>query len=288
MSRPLSVDGIREFADRFDAFIIDQWGVLHDGAAPYPGSIDALQALHERGKKLVLLTNSGRRASLNRERMTELGFDTGILEGIVTSGEAAWKALSDRAFAPFDSLGRRCYLVTSGNDTGPVEGLDIEVVDDVGKADFLYFTFLQSSIEDIPRFDPLLERALERRLPFLCSNPDRVAVNAGGMTAAPGSIAARYETMGGEVAYVGKPHRPIYTACLAHLDGIAHDGIVCIGDSIEHDIKGANDMGFASCFIRNGIHRDAFGKGVDEMSVIDRLTAEHGGRPDFALADFRW
>ncbi|MEZ5826212.1 MAG: TIGR01459 family HAD-type hydrolase [Geminicoccaceae bacterium] len=196
--------------------------------------------------------------------------------------------LRDRSLQPFDRIGRRCYLVTNGNDLGPVEGLDVELVDDPGDADFLFFTFLQSAIEDVPQFDPLLRRALERKLPFLCSNPDRVAVNAGGMTAAPGSVAARYEEMGGTVVYVGKPHNPIYRACLSLLEGVDHDRIVCIGDSIEHDIQGANRMKLASCFIENGIHRDAFAGSADNGRVLDELIAEHRGRPDFVLSNFHW
>jgi len=288
VSAPIFVDGLHAFFEHFDGFIIDQWGVLHNGSAPYEGALEGIEHLKRHGKRLVLLTNSGRRASTNERRMRELGFDTGVLEGIVTSGEATWSALRDGLLPAFGNVGKRCYFVTNGSDMGPIEGLDIEPVDDIGDADFLYFTFLQSEIDDVPQFDPLLERALARNLPFLCSNPDRIAVTANGMTAAPGSVAARYGDMGGEVIYVGKPHRPIYEACLAHLDGVDHSRIVCIGDSIEHDIKGANNMNLASCFIENGIHKDAFDKGADAGQALEKLVAEHGGRPTYVMPGFRW
>jgi hypothetical protein len=37
--------GLKSLADRFDYFIVDQWGVLHDGKKAYEGTIEALQNL---------------------------------------------------------------------------------------------------------------------------------------------------------------------------------------------------------------------------------------------------
>ena len=46
-------------ADSFDLFMIDQFGVLHDGVSPYLGAIECLASLKARGKGVVLLSNSG-------------------------------------------------------------------------------------------------------------------------------------------------------------------------------------------------------------------------------------
>ena len=39
------IGGLRELAPRYDGFILDLWGVIHDGVTPIPGAIDCLQSL---------------------------------------------------------------------------------------------------------------------------------------------------------------------------------------------------------------------------------------------------
>jgi HAD superfamily hydrolase (TIGR01459 family) len=280
------VDGVGAFIDAYEGFLIDQWGVLHNGERVYPGAFDVLAELARRNKRVVLLTNSGRRRSFNEERLQELGFNTRTLAGIVTSGEATWQALRQRAIEPFRSLGRRCLLFTRADDMGPVEGLDLELVTDPEQADFLYLTWLDALTHSIDEFDQVIEVAARRALPMICSNPDRVAPTEGGLTQAPGSLAERYRGLGGRVIYVGKPHAPIYAACLDLLEDLEPHEICGIGDSLEHDIQGAKAAGMGAAFITRGIHADAFPEGASraaERRALDELVAEHGAAPDWAL-----
>lgn len=284
------VDGIGSFLDRYDAFLIDQWGVLHNGTTVYPGAMQALAELERAGKKVVLLTNSGRRRAFNAERLEELGFDTERLTGIVTSGEATWRALLERAAPPFSELGKRCLLFTRADDAGPIEGLDLDLVTDPLKADFIYLTWLDALTHTIDEFDRLISIAAGRRLPMLCSNPDRVAPTEGGLTQAPGALAERYRAIGGRVIYVGKPYRPIYDACLALLPGIEPSAICGIGDSFEHDIQGAKGAGLAAAFITTGIHAAEFPKDMDmaaKEAAIETLIRKHGQAPDYVIPGFR-
>ena len=55
------LDGIAPIADRYDGFVLDLWGVVHDGQKPYPGVPEALAELKGRGKRVVFLTNAPRR-----------------------------------------------------------------------------------------------------------------------------------------------------------------------------------------------------------------------------------
>ncbi len=57
-----SLRGIRSLAERYDVFIIDLWGTLHNGIVAYPGAIDALTRLKGEGKRIGLLSNVPRRA----------------------------------------------------------------------------------------------------------------------------------------------------------------------------------------------------------------------------------
>lgn len=284
------VDGVGAFVDRYQGFLIDQWGVLHNGERVYPGAMAMLAELARRGKQVVLLTNSGRRRAFNEERLLELGFNTRALAGIVTSGEATWQALRRRDVEPFKSLGRRCLLFTRADDMGPVDGLDLELVTDPAEADFLYLTWLDALTHSIEEYDRLIAVAAARNLPMVCSNPDKVAPTEGGLTQAPGSLAERYREIGGRVCYVGKPYAPIYAACRDILDGLEADEICAIGDSYEHDVQGAKKAGLAAAFIMRGIHARDFPEGASpaaDQRALDRLAAEHGITADWALPQFR-
>ena len=61
---------LEDLADQFDAFFIDQFGVLMDAAGPYPFAVDAIKRLSEYDKPIVLLSNSGKRAK-KKLKLTE-------------------------------------------------------------------------------------------------------------------------------------------------------------------------------------------------------------------------
>jgi HAD superfamily hydrolase (TIGR01459 family) len=290
MPEPRFVEGVSAFADRYDGFVIDQWGVLHDGTRPYPGVPEAMAELKRLGKRVVLLSNSGRRADVNRERLAQLGFDTDSLDGVVSSGEACWQLMHARAHAPWDRLGRRCHLVTIGGDRGVLHGLDLELAEDVADADFVFMSGIDPWVT-LDELRPMAEVAVARGLPAVCSNPDIVAISGGKLVSVPGALARIYEELGGTVHYVGKPHAPIYEVTLAALEGLEPSRIVAIGDSLEHDIKGANGAGIHSAFVTSGIHRDEFADGVSEdakRAALDRLGREIGAVPEWVIPGLRW
>ena len=59
--------------------------------------------------------------------------------------------------------------------------------------------------------------------------------------------------MGGKVIYYGKPYPEIYESCIQN-----EKKILVIGDNLNTDIKGANNMNYESLFILNGIHKNEF------------------------------
>ena len=282
---------LAEIAPRYRGFIIDQWGVLHDGGDPYPDAIDCLRALRALDKRIVLLSNSGKRAEENGRRLAEMGFEHHLFDAIVTSGEATWQALRDRTDPAFAGLGERCYLWSRDHDRSHVDGLPLEVVEDAGDADFLLLAGIEDHAELAP-FLPILEIGARRGLKMVCANPDIVAIyphDRRGM--APGGVARHYESLGGEVIYVGKPHRPVYELCLKKLGGLPLDGILGIGDSVEHDIAGGSGVGIDTALLTQGVHSDAFA-GADDPDrramAVARLTEAHGATPRWLLPRFVW
>lgn len=284
-------DGIGPLAERYDGFIVDQWGVLHDGAAAYPGVIDALLRLADAGKRVVVLSNSGKRAALNRERLARLGFGPGAFAGVVTSGEATWRALRVRGDPFFARLGRRCLLVSAPGDRSVVEGLDLDLVDDPAAADFVLVTGLGDKARALGSYDGLLRAALDRDLPLICANPDIVGITAEGLVATPGALTRRYAELGGTTRSIGKPHPEVYAECRALLGAVPAARIVAVGDSLEHDIAGGAAARLATAFVTSGIHADAFADAVDGAArrrALARLAERFGATPDHAVPVFAW
>ncbi len=286
MSAPRFVDGIAAFADRYRGFVLDQWGVLHDGRQAYPGARETVRELSRRGKRLVVLSNSGRRAANSWRRLEGLGFDPADFERVVTSGEIAWGMLAEPGRLPFAGPGRRCFLLTNENDRSFVEGLELILVDTVEAADFVLAIGLDSACATLDDCRALATALRRRGLPMICTNPDKIAVVPGGTGIAPGALAALYEEQGGEVLWIGKPHRPIYDACLALLDGLEPAEIVAIGDLLEHDIKGANEAGIASCLVQHGIHAAELRPGAaraEQEEGLEALCRRYATGPDWVV-----
>jgi HAD superfamily hydrolase (TIGR01459 family) len=291
MVEPTFCSGLADLASRYRGFIVDQWGVLHDGGAPYPDALEGLAELRAAGKRVVLLSNSGKRAAINRQRLAGLGIAADLYDALVTSGEATWQALAGRSDAFFAGLGRRCAFWSRGSDRSLVDDQGLEVVADLEQADFL----LLGGIDDDARlehFTAALERAAGLELPMICANPDVVAVRpGGGFGIAPGAVARHYQDLGGPVVYVGKPHRPVYELCLQTLAPLPSSEILVVGDSVAHDIAGGAAMGLATALIMGGIHAPLFDleRGLSaNAAALDRLEAEYGARPDWVLPRFRW
>ncbi|MGI9434640.1 MAG: TIGR01459 family HAD-type hydrolase [Geminicoccaceae bacterium] len=291
MNETIFAPALDAVAARYHGFVIDQWGVLHDGGAPYPGAIDCLRSLREMGKQIVLLSNSGKRAEHNGHRLAEMGFGHDLFDAIVTSGEACWQALFDRTDPAFARLGSRCLLWARDSDTSHVNGLDLDLVDRADDADFLYL----AGVPDYAELDGYLEALVigaRRGLPLICANPDIIAIYPnGGRGMAPGGVARHYEGLRGEVIYVGKPHRPVYELCLQKLEGLSRDGILGIGDSLEHDIAGGNGIGIDTALLAHGVHRDAFDgatTGEAKKAALDQLATSYGTRPNYVLPSFVW
>lgn len=297
-----SLAGIRPLAEsgRFKAWFLDQFGVLHDGKKPYPGAILALEKLAGFGAKMVIISNSSRRASVTMEKLGSLGFDTSCFLAAVTSGELTHQYLQKREDPWFAALGRKCVHLTWGSRGAiSLEGLGLQVVSNVDDADFILAHGTEAL--GLPSGDPLpkslgeLEQVLvlgiQKRLPMVVANPDYVTVEARDLCVMPGTLAAKYESLGGEVKWMGKPDKVIYTSAMS-LAGVETHECITVGDSLHHDIKGANGVGMASAFITGGIHASELGlsefgetAGDDTVST---LCCKHSAYPSYVLPSFTW
>lgn len=281
MSAPLAVGGIAALLDRFDVFLVDQFGVLLDGRAAYAGAAETLARLKAAGKTVVLLSNSGRRAGPNEARLARLGFSRRSYDFLVSSGEVAWQLLAEGRFGPTPLQGSKCLLLARDRDLSAVEGLGLERTEDGGDADFVLLAGSEGDRLSLDDYSALLAPAAARGVPLLCTNPDRIMLTPLGPRFGAGRIAELYQALGGAVTWVGKPHPAIYRFALARLGG-PPGRIVAVGDSIEHDVAGARAAGLSAALVRTGVHAEC---GAAALAALYRA---HGATPDFLLPRFAW
>lgn len=271
------LDSLAEIASDFDAIVLDQWGVLHDGSAPYPRAADILAALRQTGIRLAVLSNSGKRSAPNARRIADMGFPADLFDCVMTSGEALWQDMSHGRIPEtrFFAIER-----TPGDAARWAEGLDLSFPGRPDEAEALLLMGLPDG-DDGTAWRAVLDHALAAQMPVYCSNPDRASPRAGGKTVlSPGALAHDHADRGGHVVFYGKPHKPVFDALELALDS---DRLLMVGDSLEHDIAGGRAAGWSTALIRNGLYARTFAKG-SAGAILNRLTADMSApAPDYTL-----
>lgn len=256
MVAPVTVDSIEELHADFDLFLFDQYGVLHDGSHTYPGMIDCVATLKSHGKATAVISNSGKRADYNADRLARFGFGPNLIDRVVTSGEVAWyqleRQLQDNSFGHPHA---RVLYIGRGSDRSAIEGLPLLETQEPDEADILLISGSEPARHALDDYAALIAPLAVRGVPAYCTNPDRWSVDAGNWQFGPGQIARCYEAAGGRVSWIGKPHAAIYAHVLAEF-GLSASRVLCIGDSVEHDICGAAAAGCASLLTTTGVHED--------------------------------
>jgi len=292
MSQPIPlIDGIGPLVSNYQAAIVDLWGVIHDGVTLYPGVADTLGALREAGIPYAMLTNAPRRAAAVGRLMDRMGLAPELRPNIMASGEATFLGLRDRRDPWYDGTGRRCLHIGPQRDSNLFDGLDIELVAEVADADLIVNTGPWRDEEKVADYEDRLAEGARRGLKMVCANPDLEVIRGGVRIICAGALAARYEELGGDVLYYGKPHPPIYRMCLAQLGDPPPARVLAIGDSLRTDIAGASAMGMDSVLVVGGIHGAEMMGGGGRAEVERRVAAAcaaAGQTPVAAILGFVW
>ena len=283
--------GLREVADEFDGFILDLWGLVHDGATAYAPSADTFRALKAAGKKTLLLSNAPRRAYVLAEAMTRMGIARDLYGEVLSSGEATREALIARKDPFFAALGRRPYHLGPERDRSIFDDTGLDVVSAVADADFVVNTGPDGLDDVVDDYTEVLSAARARSLPMVCANPDMLVIRGGEPIVCAGAIAKRYEALGGKVVYRGKPDRAVYDLAVTRLGISDRRRIVVVGDALETDVKGANAAGLSSIWCTGGIHAEAlgvsYGVAADPAKAM-ALARKEGQMPSAAIPGFIW
>ena len=278
--------GFAPLAAEFDGFILDLWGVVHDGIRPYPGAPDCLERLRGLGKRVVMLSNAPRRASAVQTSMRQMGIADDLYTDIMTSGEAVFRALRDRPDAWWRSLGRRVFHLGPERDLNLLHNLDLAQVAHPAEAEFVLNTGPDDTRDptDVAEFETVLRDCATAALPMICANPDLEVIRGGVRVLCAGALAQRYLALGGDVRSLGKPDPAIYGAVLARLD-VPTDRILAVGDSLRTDIAGAATIGVASCWVLGGLHFDEL---AGDPGSTDAALCAANLAPLACLSQFIW
>ena len=286
-----SLLGLSEIAGDYDGFILDLWGVVHDGAHAYPPSAETFKQLQAAGKKTLLISNAPRRAYALVDTMAKMGLARDLYGEVLSSGEATRQAILKRDDPFFAALGRKAYHLGPERDRSIFDDTNLEIVADVAAADFVVNTGPDGLDDVVEDYSDVLAAARAKNLPMVCANPDFVVISGGTRIVCAGAIAQKYESLGGRVAYRGKPDPAVYELAVAQLGVADRTRIAVVGDALETDIKGARASGLASIWCTGGIHAEAlgvqYGVAADPMKAA-ALAEKEGQRPNAIIPGFYW
>lgn len=285
-----SIEYLSQFssiASRYDAFLVDIWGVLHDSAKTYPGAVHCLKQLKASGKSIILVSNAARRSAKLAEELLVFGITPEHYDHIVSSGEVAWNEFKSRKNQQLEQLGSNYYLLGSMKYR-LTEGLDIKPAREVAQADFLLAIGVSGNPQDTSSEEPVLQQAARLNLPMVCANPDLKVVRDGVMGIASGAVAQSYQELGGSVIYFGKPHPDIYHSCFRLLKGIYKERIAAVGDALNTDIAGANSVDIDSILITTGIYEKELSGLPDSTTELLELCKKENQFPTTIIKAFSW
>ncbi|SLN32762.1 TIGR01459 family HAD-type hydrolase [Oceanibacterium hippocampi] len=291
------LDGLSAIAGDYDGFVVDLWGVVHNGVEAYREAVDCMHRMRAGGKPVLLLSNAPRRSDRVTPRLRGLGVPDDAYDDILTSGDATRDALASRDDAWHAALGRRFYQVGPERDFGLLDGLDYVRVHDLADADFVLMSGLVDDDREGPEdYRGLLGQALERGLPMICVNPDVLVMRGPKWIYCGGALAELYREMGGDVTFHGKPYSRVYAECARRMErllgrSVAPARLLAIGDNLNTDIRGANAFGLASVLVADGFHGSEWGEALvraPDPAALEQHMVSAGARPDAVIVRLRW
>ena len=271
------LSSISELSCACDAWIVDIWGVMHNGARAYAAASEACRRFRRGGGIVVLLSNAPRPFRAVVHQLAAVGVDPESYDGGLTSGDVTRGLLEAWS-------GRSLLHIGPERDKGLFEGLTARLATPDAAEAIVCSGLWDDSSETPANYEALFEVLAARRLAMLCANPDLVVERGNKLVYCAGALAALYAQKGGEVIYAGKPHVPIYERTFATLErlagrALARERILAIGDGIDTDLLGAHRAGLRSLFIASAVHLPG---GLDART-LDALFASRPFRPIAAL-----
>jgi HAD superfamily hydrolase (TIGR01459 family) len=285
------VDSIKDLGVGYSAWLVDIWGVMHNGRRAFPRAVAATRSFRAQGGIVVLLSNSPRPSPSVQEQLRHLGVPDDAYDATVTSGDLTRHELGKHE-------GATVYHLGPERDRPIFHGLPIKLGGQE-EAELVVCSGLFDDETETPEdYIGLLRALAARKLPMICANPDHLVERGDRLIYCAGAVAALYEKEGGAVLYAGKPYAPIYLLALETIGELAgravkRSEVLAIGDGVNTDIAGAAGLGIDSVFVASGLHVPPNSGGEAGAEALDgrhlaELFAEAKGRPLGAMRALVW
>jgi HAD superfamily hydrolase (TIGR01459 family) len=287
MSPPERPTGLSQIADRYDVLLCDVWGVVHNGRESFPRAREAMVRFQAERGPVILISNAPRPRAPIVEQLDGLAVPRAAWSQLVTSGDATRALLAERAPGPVWKLGPH-------RDWPLYEGMPLQEAE-LDQAAFICCTGPFDDEHDEPEdYRERFRDAAGRGLEMICANPDIVVQRGDQLIYCGGALAQLYESLGGRVVMAGKPYPAIYQLALAEAEAalgrpVDRRRVLCVGDGLPTDVRGANAQDLDILFIARGIHGgETVGPdGLHPAAVAD-LLRQDGLSARWALADLVW
>jgi HAD superfamily hydrolase (TIGR01459 family) len=281
------IDRFGPLATNYDVVLSDVWGVVHNGLTAFPEACDALTRFRAGGGTVLLITNAPRPADVVVHLLDRLKVPHDAYDGIVSSGDVTQAMIVKRR-------NDRVFHIGPERDHSVFTDLGISFAPPES-ADYVVCSGLFDDETETPQdYRELLGTIRRRDLVMVCANPDLVVERGERLVYCAGAIADLYGSLGGQVLYAGKPHRPIYETALAKAaatrgQGAALDRVLAIGDSVRTDLAGAAAFGIDCLFVTAGIHAEELGaRDNPDAAVLRNIFAEANVFPRAVTRRLAW
>lgn len=230
----------------YDLIMFDLWGVIIEGTQTYAGVVDIVNNLMKH-KDVAFITNSPRLVANITNHMNNLGLNCSE-DQMFTSGQFAKYLLeTNKIIDATPSL----YHINTGNYPSAIE-YGMNLTQNLEEANILLLTCQLDEGEDLTMFNSVLEKAAKLNLICVCSNPDTIITNMGKLRYCPRYFAEIYSSMGGRVVYTGKPGKALFIQAINSFPSVDKKRVLMVGDTIDTDILGANNVGIDSALVTTG------------------------------------
>lgn len=248
-----------------DLIALDLDGVVYIGTQAVAGAVDSLARLRALGRSCAFITNNASRPP--REVAAKL-IDLGIHaedHDVVNSAQAAAHLLADQLPA-----GSKVFVI---GGTGLEEALTQFGLVPVSTPEVDVLAVAQGYGPEMP-WKQVLDGVIlvDKGLLWVATNTDMTIPLAQGVGPGNGALVKLVSDFTSRQPVVaGKPQRPLFQETQDRLGA----GLpLMVGDRLDTDIKGANDIGWSSLLVMTGV------TGIKEL-----VSAEKAYRPNFIGAD---
>ena len=272
------LEKLSDISDDYDIFLIDLWGVIHNGIRIFKNVKNVLKKLKEKNKSVFFITNAPRRSDVIQQQLNDFGIMSDLYNKVISSGELSWLYMKK------NYRNKKCLMIGPPRDNHLIEGLDLDIVEQDSFVDIILNTGPWGDQDRLENYTALLQDLVAMKPTMICSNPDKIVVRGERFMICAGLLAEFYEKIGGKVEYFGKPYEEIYKYCFKFIDQ-KNPRVLVIGDSLENDIKGANNLKFESVLITDGIHREVNNNNNVDKQKLDALIKSKNIFPNYFMKE---